>query len=97
MPTSYPVALGNFNWTPVTLGAALLAVLVGWFMPRYGAAKWYHGKSHTLADDTAVSVFPRVGIKIPSELIDCWSADWAHQVCSPRQRSLLALQSSQMS
>ncbi|CAL8466365.1 g5901 [Coccomyxa elongata] len=66
MPTSYPVALENFNWTPVTLGAALLAVLVGWFMPHYGAAKWYHGKSHTLADDTARGTGPSGGPKKPN-------------------------------
>lgn len=58
MPTSYPVALENLNWTPITLGATLLAVLVGWFMPRYGAALWYRGKTHTLTDDTAVSLIP---------------------------------------
>ncbi|BDA51279.1 Amino-acid permease BAT1 homolog [Coccomyxa sp. Obi] len=61
MPTSYPVALESFNWTPVTLGAALLAVLVGWFMPRYGAAVWYHGKTHTLIDDTARGAGPNGG------------------------------------
>jgi hypothetical protein len=68
MPTSYPIVLDNLNWTPITLGVTLLAVLVGWFMPRYGAAMWYHGKSHTLADDTAVSVLPHVAHVIPSQL-----------------------------
>jgi hypothetical protein len=51
IPTTYPVMFSNFNWTPVTVGIALLIVLGAWFLPKCGALHWYHGKSHTVRED----------------------------------------------
>jgi hypothetical protein len=55
IPCSYPVSFSNFNWTPVTVGAALLLVLAAWFVPRCGPSHWYHGKASTLDDASMVS------------------------------------------
>ena len=70
IPTSFPVVLENLNWTPITLGITLLAVLVGWFLPRYGAALWYRGKMDTLRDDSAVCHFPALQFKALPQLLD---------------------------
>ncbi|EIE25066.1 putative GABA-specific permease [Coccomyxa subellipsoidea C-169] len=56
LPTSYPVTDANLNWTPVTVGIVMAAVLVAWYLPKYGAATWYRGKSHTLPDKVIVSL-----------------------------------------
>ena len=55
IPSSYPVSFSNFNWTPVTVGAALLLMLAAWCVPRCGASHWYHGKASTLDDASMVS------------------------------------------
>ena len=52
---SYPVTDANLNWTPVTVGIVMAAVLVAWYLPKYGAATWYRGKAHTLPDKVIVS------------------------------------------
>ena len=55
LPTTLPVNSSNLNWTPVTVGVAMTVVLCAWFMPRWGARHWYHGKAHTLEDTRVVS------------------------------------------
>ena len=56
LPMSYPVTDANLNWTPVTVGIVMSAVLLAWYLPKYGAATWYRGKSHTLPDKVIVSL-----------------------------------------
>ncbi len=48
LPTIYPVSYDNLNWTCVTVGAVIIGVMIAWFLPKFGARHWYHGKSHTL-------------------------------------------------
>ena len=55
MPTSYPVDISNINWTPVTVGAALLLVLGGWYLPWCRVWQCHHGKARTLGCACAVS------------------------------------------
>lgn len=54
IPTNYPVSYSNFNWTPVTVGVALIVVVSAWYLPKLGATHWYAGKSHTLDDESGV-------------------------------------------
>ncbi|KAK9902713.1 hypothetical protein WJX75_003543 [Coccomyxa subellipsoidea] len=66
IPCSYPVSFSIFNWTPVTVGAALLLVLAAWFVPRCGASHWYHGKASMLDDASMVGTgFSSGGTKEP--------------------------------
>ena len=55
LPDDIPVAISTFNWTPVMLGIIFGAVLLIWYMPRFGARYWYHGKAHLLPDTGIVS------------------------------------------
>lgn len=54
LPTVLPVSSSNLNWTPVTVGVAMSVVLGAWFFPKWGARTWYHGKAHTLEEETRV-------------------------------------------
>ena len=52
LPRQLPVTWLNLNWTPVTVGVALIVMLGAWFLPFCGVRHWYHGKAHTLEDST---------------------------------------------
>ena len=52
------MVVSSFNWTPVMVGLILGAVLLVWYLPRYGAQYWYHGKAHLLPDISIVSPAP---------------------------------------
>ena len=52
---SLSACVSTFNWTPVMVGLILGAVLLVWFLPRYGAQYWYHGRAHLLPDTSVVS------------------------------------------
>jgi hypothetical protein len=54
LPRELPVTWENLNWTPVTVGVALLVMLAAWYMPACGVRHWYHGKAHTLEDPSEV-------------------------------------------
>ena len=56
LPQVTPVVVSSFNWTPVMVGLILGAVLLVWYLPRYGAQYWYHGKAHLLPDTSVVSL-----------------------------------------
>ncbi|KAK9809437.1 hypothetical protein WJX73_007100 [Symbiochloris irregularis] len=43
LPTTYPVTLQSFNYTPVAVGLVLLGGLISWFFPIFGARHWYTG------------------------------------------------------
>ena len=61
LPQVTPVVVSSFNWTPVMVGLILGAVLLVWYLPRYGAQYWYHGKAHLLPDTSVVSI-PRPAV-----------------------------------
>ncbi len=63
-----PVVVSSFNWTPVMVGLILGAVLLVWYLPRYGAQYWYHGKAHLLPDTSVVSFYPPAAISPKSWL-----------------------------
>ncbi|CAL8461965.1 g1496 [Coccomyxa elongata] len=48
MPTKLPVTFRDLNWTPISLGLVILAVLISWSLPGIGARHWFRGKNHTL-------------------------------------------------
>ena len=60
LPQVLPVVVSSFNWTPVMVGLILGAVLLVWYLPRYGAQYWYHGKAHLLPDTSVVSFPPHL-------------------------------------
>ena len=49
-----PVLASNFNWTPVMIGIVAVGVPLVWYLPKYGARNWYHGKAHLMPDTSIV-------------------------------------------
>lgn len=49
IPTSFPVTLGNMNWTIVIVGIVLALCMLTWFFPL-GGARWHTGKAHRAGD-----------------------------------------------
>ena len=43
LPTAYPVTSVTLNYSPVAVGIVLVGALIVWFLPVFGAHKWYHG------------------------------------------------------
>ena len=55
LPAVTPVLASNFNWTPVMIGIVAVGVPLVWYLPRFGARNWYHGKAHLMPDTSIVS------------------------------------------
>ena len=57
LPAVAPVLASNFNLTPVVIGVIAVGVPFVWYLPKYGARHWYHGKAHLMPDTSIVSPF----------------------------------------
>ena len=55
LPAVTPVLASNFNWTPVMIGIVAVGVPLVWYLPKFGARNWYHGKAHLMPDTSIVS------------------------------------------
>lgn len=57
LPVVTPVLASNFNLTPLLVGVIAVGVPFVWYLPKYGARHWYHGKAHLNPDTSIVSPF----------------------------------------
>lgn len=47
LPSQLPVTTDNLNWTPITVGIALVVIFAAWYLPYWGARHWYSGTRRT--------------------------------------------------
>ncbi|BDA43078.1 Amino-acid permease BAT1 [Coccomyxa sp. Obi] len=52
LPNLYPVTADNLNYAPVAVGIVLVGGLLFFYIPYFGAYRWYRGERHTVEDYT---------------------------------------------